>query len=91
MLQRVPPASWVCRDPLRLHHDEIILFEVQLLIRHDKDFRGAFVLEGFKALPLLVLKETGDGRMDAHDDPLLFVSASDFSDLAEDLIRHRCR
>ena len=55
-----------------LHHDEIVLFQVQLFIRHDKEFGGAFALEGFNALPFLILKQSSDGRMGAHDDPLLF-------------------
>ena len=50
-----------------------------------------FALEGFNALPFLILKQSSDGRMGANDDPLLFVCSSDFSDLAEDLIRHRRR
>ena len=74
-----------------LHHDEIVLFQVQLFIRHDKEFGGAFALEGFNALPFLILKQSSDGRMGANDDPLLFVCSSDFSDLAEDLLRHRRR
>lgn len=62
------------RPGARLHHHEIVLFQVQLLIRHDKDFGGAFALQGLEPLPFLVLKESRDGRMGAHDDPLLFVS-----------------
>ena len=50
-----------------LHHDEIVLFQVQLFIRHDKEFGGAFALEGFNALPFLILKQSSDGRMGAND------------------------
>ena len=85
-----PPHGSAGRASL-LHYDEIVLLQVQLFIRHDKEFGGAFALEGFNALPFLILKQSSDGRMGAHDDPLLFVCSSDFSDLAEDLIRHRRR
>src|SRR5262249_6500983 len=89
--QRMPAARMGPPRTRSSHHDEIVLFEVQLLIRHDKDFGGAFALQRFKALPFLVLKKAGDRRMGTHDDPLLFVSSADFSDLAEDLICHRRR
>lgn len=80
------PARCFC-----LQHYKIVLFEVQLLIRHDKDFGSAFALQRFKTLPFFVLEKSRDGRMGAHDDPLLFGSLPDFSDLAKDLIGDRGR
>ena len=55
-----------------LHHDEIVLLQMQLFIRHDYDFCGIFALEIFNSVLFLILKQSSDRRMGAHDDPLLF-------------------
>ena len=52
--------------PNGLHHDEIVLLEVQLFIRHDEDFGGIFTLQSFDTRAFLILKQSCDGRMGSH-------------------------
>jgi len=64
---------------------------MQLFIGHDKDFRSAFPLERFKALPFFVLEQTCHRGMRPDDNSLLLAGTSNLSTLAEDFVGHRGR
>ena len=59
---------------------------MQLLIRHDNDFRGTLALHGLQTLALFILQQPDDRGVGTDDDSLHLRTAADPADIAEYLI-----
>ena len=56
----------------KLHHDQVVLLQMQLAVGHDDDLCRITPFEIFQTLLLLFLKQSRNGRMGSHDNALLF-------------------
>ena len=67
------------------------MLQVQMLIRHDDDFRGALTLYSLKTLPLFILQQPDDCGVGTNDASRRLRAAADPTNIAEYFIGHRGR
>ena len=80
---------WWAFFSILLEDREVVLLQMQLLVRHDDDFRSTLALHGLKTLPFFILQQPDDRGMGADDNPLRLWTAADPTDIAEYLIGYR--